>query len=656
MVKDALGVLALLGLVAIVLRLAFGLGASTALSDAVPWGLWKIVNMVAGVALATGGFTLACAVYLLGSEKYRPLLRPAILVAFLGYGSSCFALMLDIGLPHRIWHAIIYWNEHSFLFEVAWCVMLYFTVTAIEMTPIILERFPYPRVLRWLHRATKPVVIIGITLSTLHHSSLGSLFLITPSRLHEIWYTGWLPILFFVSAVGAGMMSVVFVTIAYGWLKERQPDYTVLRGIASAASLILAMLLALKLVDVNRRNAWDAVFAGTPEAWLFWSELLLGCVIPGVLIASPTSRTTPVGLVTASASAMGGLVLNRLNVGIFGYFRAADSFYLPTLPEWALSVGIIAAAGLVFVYVSERFAVFDAALAPVKPAPPPLLLDEATLRPRWQHLRQHGLSHATFLPVLVVPLAVIIFWNDAMGGYPLLETPVTPPTAADARRSALRIDGDADGEAVIFDHARHQADFGQADSCHRCHHVYLPGDPQTACHRCHRDMFRVSNIFDHELHALRIGQRKVGGLPRQPCADTSSRAGLALRPLAGARSGPARVRLRNLSCVECHPVGQPKSGHTAVGCGTCHGQEMGLSAADRSSFGAWAVSYTDAMHGRCIACHTDQGRIQGRPDLADCQTCHKPEESRSRSASVCRHDPRHQRCAGTGRATGQRSP
>ena len=435
-IRDALGVLALLGLVAMILRLGFGLGASTALSDAIPWGLWKILNMVAGVALATGGFTLACAVYVLGLKKYRPILRPAILVAFLGYGSSCFALMLDIGLPHRIWHAIVYWNEHSFLFEVAWCVMLYFTVTIIEMTPIILERFPYPRLLRWLHRGTKPVVIVGITLSTLHHSSLGSLFLVTPSRLHEIWYTSWLPILFFVSAVGGGMMFVVLVAIAYGWMKERRPDYAVLRGVASAAAVVLSALFVLKLIDVTRRDLWSAVLSNSPESVLFGAELLLGCVIPVFLMAMPATRRTPVGLVTAAASGAGGLVLNRLNVGIFGYFRTSEAFYVPTPPEWALSIGIVAAAGLVFLYVSEHFAIFDLALEPARIGPGRRALDEGALRPMWQNLRQHRLSHATLLPVLVIPLAIIVFWNDVLEGYPLEESPVAPPTAVDATRTS----------------------------------------------------------------------------------------------------------------------------------------------------------------------------------------------------------------------------
>ena len=141
-VKDVLWFLVFAGAVAIVLRLWYGLGATTNLSDAVPWGLWKILNMVAGVALATGGFTIGLLVYVLGLERLRPLVKPAVLIAFLGYGSSVFALFLDIGLPHRIWHPFVMWNPRSFLFEVAMCVATYFALTVAELAPTLLERYP----------------------------------------------------------------------------------------------------------------------------------------------------------------------------------------------------------------------------------------------------------------------------------------------------------------------------------------------------------------------------------------------------------------------------------------------------------------------------------------------------------------------------------
>jgi len=623
--KDALGAVALLGLVAILLRLLFGLGASTALSDALPWGLWKILNMVAGVALATGGFTLACAVYVLGLEKYRPLLRPAILIAFLGYGSSCFALFLDIGLPHRIWHAIVYWNHHSFLFEVAWCVMLYFTVTIVEMAPVILEKFPYPRLVHWLHRGTVPVVIIGITLSTLHHSSLGSLFLITPWRLHELWYTSWLPILFFVSAVGGGMMLVVLATQVYGWLKNREPKWELLRGVAMAAAVALALLVVLKLVDLTRRDAWGAVFSGSPESLLFVAELLLATVIPCVLVAIPGARRSAAGLITASSTAVAGLVLNRLNVGIFGYFRSSGALYVPSLPEWVLSLGILSAAALLLVLIAEQFDIFESALAPEPETPVCIAFSSGGPQPLWQMLSRRRLSHATLLPVMVIPLGVLLFWGDVARGYPLRDAPVAPPTAMDARRAMLRIDGDADGDHVVFEHARHQNDLGGDDSCQCCHHAFLPGDPHTPCYRCHTDMHRSQSIFDHDLHALRVGHRLARNLSTNLSTLPTTAVAATVR-LVGSRagiSGPRSARLENLSCSECHPPGQPKDAHTAKACTTCHGQDMGLVGQESDSLSPWALGYVEALHGKCIRCHEKEGPPRGKTQMAECRTCHQ---------------------------------
>jgi Ni/Fe-hydrogenase subunit HybB-like protein len=173
-VKDVLWALTVAGLVAAVFRLWFGLGATTNLTDRVPWGLWKILNMVAGVAISTSGFTVGFLVYVLRLERFRPLMKPAILVAFLGYGCSCTALLFDIGLPWRFWHPFIMWNEHSFLFEVFWCVTLYFTVTAIELAPTVFQKLRAEKAVAVLHHIAFGVVVVGISLSSLHHSSLGS--------------------------------------------------------------------------------------------------------------------------------------------------------------------------------------------------------------------------------------------------------------------------------------------------------------------------------------------------------------------------------------------------------------------------------------------------------------------------------------------------
>jgi Ni/Fe-hydrogenase subunit HybB-like protein len=192
-------------------RLATGWGMVTNLNDNYGWGLWKGFNTLVGIALGASGFTTAFAIYVLGGEKLRPFARMAILVGLLGYMSSVFSLLIDLGHPERIVLPIIYWNAESPLFEVAWCVMLYMTVMVFEFTPAVFERFGLKRAENMVHQLVIPLVIGGTVLSTLHQSSLGSLFLNVPDQLDKLWYTPLLPLFFFMSAVYVGPAVVIVV-------------------------------------------------------------------------------------------------------------------------------------------------------------------------------------------------------------------------------------------------------------------------------------------------------------------------------------------------------------------------------------------------------------------------------------------------------------
>jgi Ni/Fe-hydrogenase subunit HybB-like protein len=204
--RDLLWFLVMAGLVAASVRFTRGLGATTGLNDAAPWGLWIAVKL-GFVALAGGGFTLAGLVYVFRLESLRPMLRRAILIALLGYASFIVSLLFDLGLPWHIYMPILNWQHHSVMFEIAWCVMLYFSVLGLEFMPVILEHPWFARpffknIYHLLHRATIPLVIAGIVLSTLHQSSLGALFLIMPHRVHPLWYSAWIPVLFFTQMMG----------------------------------------------------------------------------------------------------------------------------------------------------------------------------------------------------------------------------------------------------------------------------------------------------------------------------------------------------------------------------------------------------------------------------------------------------------------------
>src|SRR5215472_14622908 len=198
------------GLYAAYLRVFYGLGGSTNLSDHFPWGLWIAFDILCGVGLAAGGFTLVAVVHIFNIERYKPILRPAILTAFLGYMLVVVALLFDLGRPDRLWHPLVMWNPHSVMFEVAWCVMLYTTVLFLEFIPVVFEKFGWHKPLTWIHSISVPLMIAGVLLSTLHQSSLGSLFLIVPEKMYPLWYSPTLPAMFYISAIGVGLAMTIF--------------------------------------------------------------------------------------------------------------------------------------------------------------------------------------------------------------------------------------------------------------------------------------------------------------------------------------------------------------------------------------------------------------------------------------------------------------
>ena len=238
-----------------IMRLLFGLGATTNLSDSVPWGMWTGLDKLTGIALAAGGFTVTAIVYIFKLKKLYPIVRLAVLTAFLGYTAVVFALIIDLGLPWNIWHMIIYWNPHSPLFEVGWCVMLYLTVLILEVFPIPAEEFgALAKIRRFLIKIRIPLVIAGIGLSTLHQSSLGSLFLLSPHRLHPLWYSPMLPVLFLISAVSLGLMAITFHSHTMAYLYYRKPQTEILTILGAAVRWVMLLYVVVRLGDLAVRG------------------------------------------------------------------------------------------------------------------------------------------------------------------------------------------------------------------------------------------------------------------------------------------------------------------------------------------------------------------------------------------------------------------
>jgi Ni/Fe-hydrogenase subunit HybB-like protein len=341
------------------LRFTKGLGAATHLSDRFPWGLWIGFDVICGVGLAAGGFTLAAIVYVLNLRRFRPVLRPSILTAFLGYGMVAVALIFDLGRPYNIWHPLVMWNPRSVMFEVAWCVMLYLAVLALEFSPAVFERFGMHTHLKILETIAIPLVIVGVLLSTLHQSSLGSLFLIVPAKLHPYWYSPLLPLLFFVSAVAVGMAMVIFESNLSARAFGREIEMPLLAALGKALAVALGVYGILRFQDLLGRGALVYLQRPTKETILFALEIVLGVLLPLVLLLFHRVRENRQGLFAAAVLVITGFLLNRLNVSITGLEASAQAHYFPKWTEIAVTLSMLGTGFLCFALATRYFKVFE---------------------------------------------------------------------------------------------------------------------------------------------------------------------------------------------------------------------------------------------------------------------------------------------------------
>jgi len=336
------------GFYSTLLRFTKGLGAATALSDRFPWGLWIGFDVLCGVGLAAGGFTLAAVVYIFHLERFHPILRPTILTAFLGYALVAVALLFDLGRPYRIWHPLIMWNPRSVMFEVAWCVMLYLTVLALEFSPVVFERFGWRKPLKIVRSMTIVLVIAGVLLSTLHQSSLGSLYLIVPSKLHPLWYSPLLPVFFFVSAIAVGLAMVIFESNLSARAYSREIEMPLLADLGKAMAVVLAFYGLMRLEDVISRGAGRYLLKPTSETVLFGLEVLLGIAVPLAMLFVRRVRENREGLFAAAVLVITGFLLNRLNVSITGMEGFSGTLYFPKWTEVAVTLSLVGVAFALF--------------------------------------------------------------------------------------------------------------------------------------------------------------------------------------------------------------------------------------------------------------------------------------------------------------------
>jgi len=356
--RSVLIVILALGLYSTIRRFGFGLGDATNMSDEFPWGIWIGFDVVTGVGLAAGGFVITAVVYIFNLKQYKLIVRPAILTAFFGYVLVAVGLLYDLGQPHRIWHLLIYWNHHSVLFEVGWCVMTYLTVLALEFSGIFFEKMRWTKLLKIQHVLIIPLVILGVVLSTMHQSSLGSLFLIFPDKVHPLWYTPLVPLFFYISCIAIGIAMVIFESFLSSRAFGKELEFGLLNRLARVLAVILAFYFLFKIEDLIRHGAFMEMFKGTYESWLFLAEIDLGVLLPSVLLFIPKIRQNPTGMFTAVSFTVFGFVLGRMNVAITSMEGVNNGIYFPAWTEWMISLFLVALGFTAFALAVNYLPIF----------------------------------------------------------------------------------------------------------------------------------------------------------------------------------------------------------------------------------------------------------------------------------------------------------
>lgn len=351
-------IIAVFGIYSLIIRFTEGLGASTHLSDRIPWGLWIGFDFI-GVGLAAAGFTIAAAAHIFNNHKYESIARPAILTAFIGYMMVVALLVIDLGKPENFWHPLVMWNHHSVMFEITWCVICYSTVLSIEFAPVVLEKFNLVKIQKAVKKITVPVIICGVLFSTLHQSSFGSLYLIVPAKVYPLWYSSYLPLHFFISCIAAGLSMIIFESYLCARAFNRGLNINILSGLAKGVLAAVTIGAALKFADLAAEGKISLLFLNIPETYAFWFEILTGIAVPVFILTNPKWKVNRTGIYFASIFTISGFILNRMNVCVTSLVQSSGEHYRPSFGEISITLFLVLAAMLAFKLVVENFRVFE---------------------------------------------------------------------------------------------------------------------------------------------------------------------------------------------------------------------------------------------------------------------------------------------------------
>jgi Ni/Fe-hydrogenase subunit HybB-like protein len=364
-------------------RMVFSLASVTNLNDQYPWGLWIGIDVATGVALAAGGFTTSALVYIFHREHFHAIIRPALLTAMLGYTFVGIGLMFDLGRWYNIWHPMMpwMWQGNSVLFEVGMCVMIYLTILYLEFAPIVCQRFIGRVDLPWklarlnnlvdivlrladhvLGKVMFILVIAGVVLSCLHQSSLGTLMVIAPYKMHPLYWSPMSPVFFLSSAIAVGFPVVILESTLAGRAFNRKPEMHILTPLAKMVPYLLGAYITFKIGDMLYRGSYVFLLDGSTASIMFWIEFGLLTIVPFFMFMSPDIRRSPSGLLIAAIMYIAGVLLNRCTVFFIAYQPLyAEQPYFPAIGEFALTIGLVAAIMFIYRVIVTLF--------PVLPAP-----------------------------------------------------------------------------------------------------------------------------------------------------------------------------------------------------------------------------------------------------------------------------------------------
>jgi formate dehydrogenase iron-sulfur subunit len=402
-------ILMLAGAAALTMRFMHGLGETTNLSDTWPWGLWIAFDLV-WIAIAAGAFTAAAIVYIIDREKYHGVARSAVTMGLLSYSFVVVTLVADLGLPWHVWQLLVQRPHHSAMFEVSWCIGLYASILTLEFLPVILERFKMTGLAHLVHRfapiyvvfalsffvylmsgsvsatvwaavvfaalawmlgapsqaggAPVMLVIAAVTFSTMHQSSLGSLFLLMPDKLNHLWWSPMLPVYFFLSSVACGLAAVILLEtyIPVLFKRPKSPHLASAGGLATYAWIALVAYFIVRLADLGIRGQMGNVFT-TNAGYLFLAEAIIGGLLPLIILGGSLFKKAPKMVNLGAMLIVAGVIFNRMNVVIFGMNvtgtapSTTPAPYFPTVIEILVTLGVIASTIFLFSVSTKTFPV-----------------------------------------------------------------------------------------------------------------------------------------------------------------------------------------------------------------------------------------------------------------------------------------------------------